>query len=44
MPKQWEDRMFDGGDVVGGMAKTLPRQLVVQWNIGIYNMISQEMG
>ena len=35
--------MFDGGDVVCGVAKTPLRQLVVQWIIGTYNAISQEM-
>lgn len=43
MSEQSEDWMFDGGDVVCGVAKTPLRQLVVQWIIGTYNAISQEM-
>jgi hypothetical protein len=44
MMEQWEDRMFNCGGVVGGVAKTPSRQLVTQWVICTYKMISKETG
>ena len=36
--------MFDGDGVEGGVAKTPSRQLVAQWVLGTYKMISEETG
>lgn len=40
---QWEDRIFDGGGVEAGVAKTPTRQLVTEWIIGMYKVISKQM-